>query len=228
MATRRSFGWIGIVIVAVGAAVAALGIWYFVSNHPKPGAVIDELAINADTKLVIRAEDGGPRSFVELRHKDALKWRALVPTYAGKKGVPAIAWNENAVSVRVIRGEKGDPRAEIFAIAMRDASKLGGIKLAETHGAIKLDAPGPITVTDHVRSYELVAGDGWNQLTGVDLKIGSVLWQQELGPTPIEAATVEGGAIVLTQGGKKRWFNVFTGKEDRSVEKVGLPDFNKP
>ncbi|MDX2089149.1 MAG: hypothetical protein SFX73_14930 [Kofleriaceae bacterium] len=223
---RRSFGWIGIVIVAVGAAVAALGIWYFVSNHPTPGAVIYELAINADTKLVIRAEEGGPRSFVELRHKDKVKWRALVPPYAGRKGVPAVAWNDNAVSVRVIRGEKGDPRAEIFAVAMRDASKLGGIKLAENHGAIKLDAPGPITVTDHVRSYELVAGEGWNQLTAVDLKIGTVLWQRELDAAPVEAARVEGGTIVVTQAGKKRWFNVFTGKEDRTFEKVGIPPFS--
>ena len=64
MATRRSLGWIGIAIVGLGAAIAALGIWFFVKNHPEPGAVIDEIAIDADTKLVVRAEDGGPRSFV--------------------------------------------------------------------------------------------------------------------------------------------------------------------
>ncbi|HVK83872.1 MAG TPA: hypothetical protein VM513_07185 [Kofleriaceae bacterium] len=208
---RPRLGWIGIAIVATGAAIAAAGIWFFMRNHPQPGAVIDELAIDADTKLVVRAEADGPRSFIELHDAGALKWRALIPPYAGRKGAPGVAWSDIAVSVRVVRDPKHDPRAEVFQIAMRDATKLGGRRLATDHGPIKPDAPGPVTLTDHLRSYEIVAGDGWNQLVAIDLRLGTVLWTRELGPEPIEAAAVENGAIRIAQAGNKRWFNVFTG-----------------
>jgi outer membrane protein assembly factor BamB len=69
----------------------------------------------------------------------------------------------------------------------------------------------------------VVAGRDWHKLVAVDLTIGRIVWQQELGAKPITAAEVANGSVVLTQGGAKRWFNVFTGKEDRSFEKVGMP-----
>lgn len=220
---RRPPGWIGIAIVALGAAISAVGIWYFIGHRPTPGPVIDELAIDEHGKIVVRAEDGGPRSFVELHQDGKLVWQALVPTYAGKQGQPGIAWSDIAVSVRVIRDPAHEPRAEVFALSRRDASKLGGVRLGVEHGPIDLAATGPLTISDHIRSYEVVSGRDWHQLVAIDLRIGQIVWQQELGAKPIEAAALENGAVVLTQGGAKRWFNVFTGREDRSFEKVGIP-----
>jgi hypothetical protein len=220
---RRPPGWIGIAIVALGAAISAVGIWYFVHNRPAAGAVIDEIAIDGHSKVVVRAEEGGPRSFIELHKDGQLLWQAFVPPYAGKKGQPAIAWSGTAISVRVVRDRKHEPRAEVFALARNNASKLGGVQLAPEHDPIDLADTGPITVSDHARSYEVVAGRDWHKLVAVDLTIGKIVWQQELGATPITAADVAHGSVVLTQGGAKRWFNVFTGKEDRSFEKVGMP-----
>jgi len=217
MATR--LGWLGPAIVAVGAAVAALGVWFMLSHRPTPGAQIDSYDLGGGQRLVVRAETGGNRAFVELHTGDVLTWQALVPPYAGKPGVPAIAWSDIGISVRVIRNHK----AELFQLSRRDASKLGGIHLATDHGPINLDAPGPITLTDHQRSYEIIAGDGWNQLAGVDLKIGKLLWKQELGPAPVTAGAVEGGLLRLEQGGTKRYFRVLDGTEDRSVERIGPP-----
>lgn len=213
---RPQLGWIGIAIVALGAAIAAVGILYFVRNHPEPGVVIDEVAIDGDTKLVVRAEAGGPRSFLELHDAGKVEWRALIPPYAGRKGAPGIAWSDIAVSVRVIRDPR-EPRAEVFQLALRDATKLGGVRLANDHGPIKPDARGPVTLTDHVRSYEIVAGDGWNQLVAIDLRLGTALWKRELGPEPIEDAAVEGGAVRVAQAGTKRWFDAVTGEPSSSL-----------
>ncbi len=216
---RRRLGWLGPAIVLVGIAVAAVGVYLMVHNKPKPGAVIDTLVIDANSRLVIRAEDGGDRSFVELHVGDELRWQALVPPYAGRPGTPGVAWSEVAVSVRVVR----DHKAEVFALSMRDAEKLGGLHLGLDHGPIKENAPGPITLTDHIRSYEVVAGDGWNQLTALDLKTGLKLWVAEVGPAPITGAVVAGPMVVVEQGDQKRYFHIYTGKEDRSSEVTGVP-----
>lgn len=216
---RRRLGWLGPAIVLVGAMAAAAGVWLMVAAKPRPGAVIEEVVIDERGKLVIRAEQGGDRAFLELQLDGKQDWQALVPPYAGRTGRTGIAWTPTAVSVRVVRGQ----RDEVFALAMRDGKKLGGIHLAPEHGPTKADATGPLSLTDHVRSYELVYGDGWTQLVGVSLALGTPMWKVELGPRPIEAGGVEGGQVWLQQAGTKRWFNVFTGKEDRSMEKVGPP-----
>lgn len=218
-ARPRRLGWLGPAIVTLGAAVAGVGVWYMVSSKPKPGDVIDTIKIDATSSIVVRAERGGDRAFVELHQGDEVAWQALVPPYAGRPGKPAVAWGEVAISVRVIR----DGKAEVFALSRNDASKLGGIHLAGEHGAIKLDAPGPITLTDHIRSYELVTGDGWTQMTGIDLMTGKRLWSTELGPEPVTAGEVNGGLIKLEQGGQKHYYRVFTGREDRSSEATGIP-----
>ena len=219
MARGIRLGWLGPLIVLVGTAVAGVGLWIMMKNKPTAGALIDEIRIDPQATIRVRAEDGGARSFVELHANGDLKWQALVPHYAGRPGVPGIAWSEKVVSVRVIR----DGRAEVFALSMHDASKLGGIHLAPDKGPILPDAPGPLTLSDHVRSYELVAGDGWNRLVTVSLDLGKILWKRELAPGPIEGAGIEKGFVWVQQRGAKRWFHVFAGGEDRSVDKIGPP-----
>jgi hypothetical protein len=205
---RQRLGWLGPAIVLVGAAVAALGVWYMVSVRPVAGPVIDTLAVDDHRALVVRAETGGDRAFVELRDDDRVLWQALVPHYAGRAGASGIAWGPTAVSVRVIR----DGHAELFALALHDASKLGGMRLAPQHGPVQDDPASPVTLTDHVRSYEIVAGPDWHQLVAIELKIGHALWSRELGPAPVRAGGVEGDLVWIDQvPGGRRCFHVITG-----------------
>ena len=227
MARKTRLGFLGPAVVIVGVIIGGIGGWIIYTNKPQAGGVIDTLVVDATTKIVVRAEAGGPRAFVELHEGGDVTWQAMVPPYAGGPGRVGVTWSTVAVSVRVIRGDK----AELFSLARANGSKLGGIHLASNHGTIKLDAKGPLSFTDHARSYELVEGDGWTQLSAVDLKLGTILWTKELGPTPITGGVIEGGQLVLDQAGTKygkRWFNVFTGKEDRSVEKHGKPWEERP
>jgi hypothetical protein len=204
---RSRLGWLGPAIVLAGAAVAAVAVWYIVHARPTPGAVIDTIAIDDRRALIVRAETGGDRAFVELRDGEVVKWQALVPHYGGRAGARAIAWSPSAVSVRVVR----DGRAELFALAMHDASKLGGIRLAPQHGPIVEDPPGPITLTDHTRSYEVVSGPDWHQLVAIDLASGRVLWSRELGAAPVRAGGVARDLVWIDQGAGPKFFGAITG-----------------
>lgn len=219
MTKRRRLGLLGPIIVLVGVAAAVAGLYLVIKNKPKPGAVIETVVIDPTTKILVRAEDGGDRNFVELHVGDDLKWQALVPPYGGRPDATGIAWSDIAVSVRVIRNHK----AEVFALAILDSEKLGGIHLGGDHGPIKEPSTGPVTLTDHIRSYEIVGGADWNQMTAIDLSNGTKLWTTELGKEPITAGQVTGGLVWLEQAGTKRYFRVFSGKEDRSSEATGIP-----
>jgi len=205
-------GWLGPAIVIVGAAVAGVAAYAIVTNRPDPGAVIDTIPISADAKLVVRAEEGGDRNFVELHEFGELKWRALTPPYGGRTGASGIAWNGTAISVRVIR----DGRAEIFALQRENAAKLGGFKLAPGMGPVIKQTRGPVTLTDHERSYELVEGAGWHQLVAFDLTSGLAVWLRNLGPQPIDDATLADGGVWIVQNGVRRGFAIRDGSERSS------------
>jgi hypothetical protein len=184
---RRRLGWLGPAIVIAGVAVAGLGVWYLRGARPVPGAVIDTIRIDDRAAFVVRAEEGGERNFVELRDGDRLVWRALTPPYAGRPGAPGIAWNRTAATVRVLR----NGRAEVFALSMHDAAKLGGFKLSPGLGPAEIATRGPVTLTDHVRSYELVSGAGWHQLVAIDLSTGEGVWKQDLGAAPVDDGGID-------------------------------------
>ena len=202
-------GWIGPAIVIVGVGVAAAGAYAIVTGRPAPGAVIDRMTVDPHTEIVVRAETGGDRNFVELVEDGELKWRALTPSYAGRPGAPGIAWNRIAISVRVIR----DGRAEIFALARENAAKLGGFKLAPGKGTVIKQVKGPVTLTDHERSYELVEGAGWHQLVAFDLSTGQGVWLAELSAAPIDDAKLDGDTLWVTQNGVRRGFTAQDGRE---------------
>lgn len=220
--TRRArsglLGWLGPIIVLVGIAAAAVAVWYMVTAKPKAGEVIDTIALDPSSKLVIRAEaGGGNRSFVELHERGELKWQAMIPRYAGAPGRPAVAWNDRSITVRV---DRGSGRAEVFAFVRSTAGKLGMLRLAQDMEPIRVHAEGPITLTDHVRSYELVGGAGWHQLLAIDLAKGEGVWKVELGATPITAGGVDGATVWLEQGGKRRVFDAETGREETATQQA--------
>jgi len=210
---RSRLGWLGPIIVAVGAAIAAVGVWFVVTSKPKAGAVIETMKVDDHTTIAIRAEDGGNRNFVELRDGDEVRWQALIPTYAGRPGATGVAWSPGVMSVRVSR----EGRAEVFALAMHDAAKVGGLRLATEHEPIETQPDGPVTLT---RSYEVVGGSNWHQLIAISLQTGHGLWKVDLGPVPITDGAVEGGIVWLQQGARKRRFVVFTGAENPSSDQI--------
>jgi hypothetical protein len=207
---KRRLGLLGPIIFIIGVIAAGAASWYMVAARPKAGDVIDRIAIDGG-ELVIRKEQGGKRSFLELHEKGALKWQAMIPPYAGAPGRPAVAWNDRAITVRVDR-EGG--RAEVFAFLRGTSSKLGMLRLAQNHEPIRIHAQGPITLTDHVRSYELVGGAGWHELIAVDLATGEGAWRVVLGKEPITAGGVDADKVWLEQTGKRRWFDAKTGREE--------------
>lgn len=199
--------YLGPILFFIGAAVAGLAAWYVLYARPTPGAVIDTIHVDKGVDLVVRAEDGGDRSFLELHVGGELKWQALIPHYAGSKGRPAVAWCPSAVTVRVAR----DGHAEVFAFATVDARKIGGYKLAPEHEPITTQPEGPITLTDGARAYELVGGTDWHQIVGIDLATGKGIWKRDLGASPITDGGVDGSGIWLVQDGKRRLLDPATG-----------------
>jgi hypothetical protein len=192
--------------VIVGLAIGGLAVWYWLHARPEPGAEIDRLECGEAT-LVVRGERGGERAFIELMDGAQTRWQALIPPYAGARGRPAIACGTTTVTVRVERGG----RAEVFGFALRAGDKIGGYRLATEHEPVHVEPSGPITLTDHVRSYEIVGGPGWHQLIAVDLASGKGLWKEELGPEPVTEGGLREGAVWIRQGTRERQFDADSG-----------------
>ena len=207
---RRALGLLGPILVIAGAAIAAVGTWYAISARPQPGEVIDTFVIDPNAKIVIRGEAGGKRSFVELHEQGTLKWQALIPSYAGAPGRPGVAWSDGAITVRV---DRDGGRAEVFAFSRANAARLGALRLAQAREPIHIHPAGPITLTDHVRSYELIGGADWHMLIAIDLGTGEGVWKAELGKSPITAGGVESHAVWVEQAGHRRSFDAKTGRE---------------
>jgi hypothetical protein len=91
--------------------------------------------------------------------------------------------------------------------------------LAPNHGPIAEPTAGPVTLTDHVRTYEVVSGPDWHQLVAIDLASGRALWARELGPAPVVAGGVINGRVWIEQGAGPHGFAVLTG-EDQAPSKA--------
>ena len=205
---RTRLGYLGPAIVILGIAVSVVAVWYMRSARPVPGEEFDRIAIDDTHAFVIRKDAKDPRrSFLELRERDEVKWQALIPHYAGAPGRPALAWSDNIATVRVER----DGRAEVFAFTMTTSAKVGALRLAPEHEPITTQAQGPITLTDHVRSYELAGGQGWNQIVAIGLDTGKGVWKVDLGADPITDGGVDGSRVWLVQRGIRKLFDAATG-----------------
>ena len=204
----KRLGWLGPAIVIFGLAIGGLAVWYWRHVQPVPGGEIDRIACG-DGTLVLRAEQGGERSFVEMHRGDELAWQALIPHYAGSHGRPAAACSRTTITVRIERGG----RAEVFGFEIGSGEKIGGYRLASEREPIHVEPQGPITLTDHQRSYEVVGGAGWHQLIAVDLATGQGLWKVDLGAEPVTDGGVDARGVWLRQGARERTFTPESGRE---------------
>ena len=208
-AKKTHLGWLGPAIVLVGIAASIVAVWYMRKSRPVPGETLDTISVDGKRSFVVRKDAEDPRrSFLELRDGDTVKWQALIPRYAGEKGRPAIAWSDNIVTVRVER----DGRMEVFAFTMKSSEKVGALRLAPEHEPLALQKTGPITLTDHKRSYEVVSGPGWAQVVAIELDRGQGVWKTDLGPEPIRDGGIEDDKLWLDQGGKRKLFDLGSGR----------------
>jgi hypothetical protein len=209
VARKKWLGYLGPAIVVLGIAISVVAIWYMRAARPVPGAEFDRIAMDDAHAFVIRLDAKDPkRSFLEFRERDEVKWQALIPHYVGTPARRAIAWSQNVVTVRVER----DGRAQVFAFTIATSAKVGALRLAPEHEPITTHAQGPITLTDHVRSYEIVGGAGWNQIIAVGLDTGKGVWKVDLGAEPITDGGVDGSGLWVLQGGKRLTFDPATGR----------------
>ena len=202
----RRLGFLGPAIVLVGVAASALGVWWMVHARSQATDFLDVLALDGESALAVRREHASNRNFLELRHHSGkVAWQALVPPYAGRPGSPGLAASRTAASVRVVR----DERAEVFGLAMRNAAKLGGLKLAQQRprDPAGFTLPAAVTLHDGLASYELVGGRGadpWAYLASIDLETGRERWHVDLGTAPITGAGLVDGSLWLRQGASVR------------------------
>lgn len=96
----------GTVIVAVvmglGLVLGVIGAWWVVHARPHPGDFIDVLAV-PEGAIVVRKEKASEHSFLEVYDGSHLRWRGMIPHYAGHVGVPAIGASHRSITVRVVR-----------------------------------------------------------------------------------------------------------------------------
>lgn len=211
----KKLGFLGPAIVIVGLVLAGFGVWYWQTVTPTAGDIIDTIALDDHQSLVIRDQANGDHSIVELHDGDELKWQALVPQYAGSPDRPGVAWGRGVITIRVERGGE----QELWVLGMADAVKVASLRLAPEHEPIPLQTSMPLTLTDHIRTYEIVEGETnkWNQLVCIDLASGHALWKVELGWPKVISATIAGGQIVIDQapdsdGPIHRLVNPFNGR----------------
>lgn len=200
--------WLAPGVIVAGVAVAAAGIWYWHTAQPVIGAEIDRVDCGGATAIV-HAEANSDRSFLELDDPNGkVVWAALIPHYAGAKGRPALACGASTVTVRVERSG----RAEVFGFFLHEGDKIGAFRLAPEHEPIATQ-PGPITMTDHLRSYEFVGGLDWHQVIAVDLATGKGEWKTDLGPEAVESAVFANGGLAIRQSHHDRLLELATGRD---------------
>lgn len=171
---------VAIAIAVIGVGTALLGLYVLRTERPEAGDVVLRVPAPPSGELVIRAERGGDRNFVEYNDADH-RWQALIPPYAGRDGTSALAFNQDAIMVRVLRA--GDE--QIFSFARTHDARLGTITLGPSTAALR-------TAVRRMNGRAWVYGDNAYQLVpdgadGVaigmfDLRSGKAVWKTTVPP----------------------------------------------
>ncbi|MBP8807264.1 MAG: hypothetical protein KBG48_30555 [Kofleriaceae bacterium] len=191
----------GRLVVAIALALAfglgGLGSWWLVRSRPTPGAFVDAIA-TPDGGAVLLRRERGDRYFLEVHGPDRLRWRALVPRYAGAVGTPAIAATTSVVTVRIVR----DGRPQLFAFDTARGSKLASFELLEDAVSDRAGytAAGRSTTFAGGWSAEVLARpDGTARLIAVELDAQRLAWKVEVAAWP-DAVWLADGQLVARTG----------------------------
>ena len=186
------------IVMSLGLTLGGIGAWWVVQARPRPGEFVDALA-TPDGAVVVRKERSSDRAFLEVYDGTRLRWRGMIPRYAGHPGVIALAASPRSITARVVRG--GHP----FVFAF-DAATGAKLDLFDLTPGTKPDPTGQnlptgVTVGNGHHSVELVsAADGGSEIFGLDLEQRRLMWRRPLPDRPEGAAWV-GDLIVLRYGG---------------------------
>lgn len=176
---RRRLGWLGPALAFIGIAAGSLGIYVMATSRPKPGPMLDVVAVGERGALVVRSEAHG-RNFVELYEQGAgLRWQALVPPYAGTPTAPGIEPTVRLVNIRVTRAG----RPEVFSLALADSIKVGGLNLGADwapaeHGYA---LPTGAFVTSASRSFYAVGDASHGAVYELSRTDGRAQWRYDVG-----------------------------------------------
>ncbi len=208
------------VVLAISLTLGSLGAWWVVHARPRPGEFIDVLATADGAAVVVRRERSSDRSFVEVYDGERLRWRGMIPHYAGRPGAIAVAASPRSITVRVVRG--GHPY--LFAFDAATGAKIDSFDLvpgappdpdAYTLGSLA-------TVSDGHRGAELLAAPGGGiEVIGVDLDQRRLAWKRSLPGRPLDA-WIAGDLLVLQQVDGKRALALADGA-DAPAPSAGAP-----
>lgn len=196
MATRS-----GRLVVAIALTLAfglgSLGAWWLIRSRPTPGAFVDAVA-TADGGAVLIRRERDDRFFLEVHGPDRMRWRALIPRYAGAVGTPAIAATPRVVTARVAR----DGHPFVFAFDTVHGAKIASFDLVDDGPGdpAAYTAPGRATVFGGGWSVEVLARpDGGARLLGMQLDAHRLAWKVELAAWP-DAVWLDGAQVVARTG----------------------------
>lgn len=207
---RARLGLLGPLVVIVGVAAAAVGIWFMLHVRPAPGKFIDGVALDDDSFIAVREQSGTDRNFIEVTRQNKLLWQAMIPHYAGRVGAPAIGISKTAMTVRIAR--RG--RSEVFGLSLTDSRKLGALLLGKDRPVSATSHCGEvITVTDDERAFELISSPDDNAIASIDVTSGMAGWQADLGKSPIVDAGVADGVVWVKQLDMIRAFRAVDGSK---------------
>ena len=198
-------------VMALGLGVGGVGAWWVVHARPRPGDFIDVLATN-EGAIVVRHEQSSDHAFLEVYDGSRLRWRGMVPRYAGHPGAIAVAASRRSITVRVVRG--GHPH--VFAFDADSGAKIDSFDLTPGAPPDK-DAytlPTVATVNDGALGAEILAAPGGGtEVIGVALDDRRLAWKKTLpgtatdawitGDTLVVQAGVSRHAFALTDGGER-------------------------
>ncbi|MEZ4401345.1 MAG: hypothetical protein R3B06_15070 [Kofleriaceae bacterium] len=171
------------VVLTIGVGLGALGSWFLVRSRPVPGDFVDAVATPDGGAVAIRHQRGSERYFVDVYGPDRLRWRALVPPYAGAVGTPAVAATAKVVTVRVVR----DGHPHLFAFDTLHGAKIASFDLADDTpaDAHAYTLPGLATVAADGWAVEVLARPGGGaRLIAVALDQRRLAWKVDLAAPP--------------------------------------------
>lgn len=207
-------------VLVLGVGLGALGVWFMAGARPVPGAFVDVLALPDGSAVVIRREQKSDHAFVEVRDADRVRWRGLVPRYAGTPGARAFAASTDVVTVRVVRG--GHPH--VFAFDARTGRKITSFDLTtgEPPDPAAYTLPKLATVGQGDRAVEILARPGGGaRLILVELSGRRLAWKTDVPEVP-DDVWIDGDEVIARTGPSLRAWKIADGTPT-TPNSAGLP-----